>query len=348
MSTGPLDRTSLSKVLEHQGIDPRRVVLPYEMTEEMRYWAREAAGSGSDLDRLISLRDRLLDPNALEVQYTWSYTGTASEVFHNREANCLAFTNLFLGMARYLEIPAYFLAVENVETYRRDGDLVIVSDHVAVGYGESFDVRVFDFSQYPEAPDQRFAKRISDLTAIAMFHSNRGAEALQKDLREEAAAWLRVAVEVDPTLVQAWVNLGVAERRLGFHEAAEAAYLRALEINPRTPSAVQNLASLLRVLDRVQEAESYEAALAEASTQNPYTFLNLGDISLEGGRYEDARRFYRRAVSLSRNAETYAALGYAEAAAGDLRKARKMLRRAQRINASHERVAALKSRLSGS
>ena len=87
----------------------------------------------------------------------------------------------------------FVLAVDNVESFRRQGDLVVVSDHVAVGYGERGQRTIFDFSEEPEE-DPRFVRKISDLTAIAMFYTNRGAEALQAGDVEASLDWLRTAV----------------------------------------------------------------------------------------------------------------------------------------------------------
>ena len=337
----PLDARSLARVLEERGVDPARVVVPYELTAEMEAWAEETvAGRSIAEERLMALSHRLLDPEELPIRYAWGYTGTAAEVFEQRRANCLAFTNLFVGMARHVGLPVYFLAVDNVESFRKEGDLVIVSDHVAVGFGEIGNRKILDFSEERDS-DLRFVRRISDLTAIAMFHSNRGAEALQRGEVDDARRWLRVSVEVDGRLANGWVNLGVAERRLGDHERAEQAYQQALVLDPSVESASQNLASLLRYQGREEEAQAYEEILADAQTRNPFTYLSLGDLSFEKGRFDEAKRFYRRAAGLSQKAEAYAALGQVAAAKGDLRQARRMLRKARKVGLPTPRIEAL-------
>lgn len=322
----------LAQELERRGIDPGKIVLPYQLDEEMRAWAHETASSELQPDeRLKALQERLLDPSQMRLQYVWGYTGTAREVFQSRQANCLAFTNLFLGMAREVGVPAYFLTVENLESFRREGDLVVVSDHIAVGWGGPQNPLIFDFSEFGNQ-DHRRVQRISDFTAIAMFYSNRGAEATQRERIDDALAWLEYAVRLDPELPSAWVNLGVARRRAGDFLGAEAAYKEALAIDPGTHSAYQNLAALLRQQNRIAEAEGYEEELRRSPLRNPYTYLALGDISRQNGRFDDARRFYRRAINLGRqDPETHAALGQLAAATGDLGAARKLLRRAREL-----------------
>lgn len=342
-----MDREQLGAALIARGLDPSRVVLPYAANDEMRDWAVEVVGkSALPEDKLIRIQQGLLDPRQVPVQYEWGYTGTASEVFVTRRANCLAFTNLFVAMARTVGVPVYFLAVGDVENFRREGDLVVVSDHIAVGYGgDSGNQRIFDFSEDPPADYHSFRK-ISDLTAIAMFHSNRGAEALQAGFVENAIEWLEIAVKIDPDMANAWVNLGVALRRHDQLDAAEEAYRKALALDPGVYSAYQNLASLLRMRNRVQEAMAYEETLAKRPYRNPYTYLSLGDISLLGGRFNEAEKLYHKSLRLeAQNAEAYAALGQLAVARKELGKARKMLRKAENIDAENPRVRRLASHL---
>ncbi len=339
----------LKRALRERGLDPEAILVPFEITDEMRLWAHEVAPRVlAPEDRLRRLRDGLFDKDRMELEYTWGFTGTATDVFEQRRANCLAFTNLFVGMARELGVEVYFLGVERVETYRKQGDLVVVSDHVAVGYGDAnvdSDLLIFDFSPYRNE-GYRDVNRLTDLTAIAMFYSNRGAETLQKGRVPEAVNWLKTAVAIDPELTPAWVNLGVVLRRAGDLPGAEDAYKHALEIDPRTYSAYQNLAALLQLQGRRQEAEGFVQALQKTPTRNPYSYLSLGDISLRSGRLEEAKRFYRRAVSVSRDdAEIYAALGQLAAATGDLRMARKMLKKAQQIDQENPRTRQLANTL---
>ncbi len=332
----------LSLILEERGLDPKQVILPYGLTDEMRGWVRDTVPDTINHPaKLEWLRERLLDPKQMKVEYEWGYTGTAIEVFEQRRANCLSFTNLFVGMARELGVPVYFVAVDNTEQFLKVGDLVVVSDHVAVGFGPGLDREIFDFSENP-VEDYRQVRRISDLTAIARYHSNRGAEAIQARDMPGALRWLRTAVLIDPNLSNAWVNLGVVLRRLNEWPEAEAAYRKALEINPSVFSAYHNLASLLRLQKREDEAIAYEVALEKSPNRNPFTYLLLGDISRENGRLAEAERYYRRAVNLGRDkAECFAALGHLALQNGDLKTARRMVRQAVKLDPEEPRTQAL-------
>ncbi len=341
-------RERLGQELHNLGVDPAAVTLPFELTEPMRLWAHEIAPPRlKPQQKLERLAAGLLDSDQLDLEYAWGYTGTAIEVFERQQANCLAFTNLFLGMAREVGVPVVFLAVKNVASYRKTDDLVVVSDHVAVGYRRGVELTVYDFSEEQRDKALEGLRRISDLTAVAMFHSNRGAEALQEGRVEESIAWLETAITLDPELANAWVNLGVGRRRGGDAAGAEQAYKQALEIDPRVYSAYQNLASLLYHAGRTDEARGYEDVLRRAPTRNPFTFLALGDISFDGGRLDEARRFYRRAANLSRGdaADSFAALGEVAAVDGDLRTARRMLRKARKLDFENSRATRLARRI---
>jgi Flp pilus assembly protein TadD len=346
-STG-LVGSDLERSLRERGVDPVTVVIPFEITDEIRAWAHAHVPSGTPKEERL---DRLLAAmiGQMQLKYEAGRTATAREAFEVRRANCLAFTSLFVGMARELGIPAFYLNVEDVERFEKDGDLMVVSGHVSAGYdiGGSR-LKILDFTPAQDRLGYRRVHPITDLRAVAVFYSNRGAEALRAGNAVEALGWLRKGVEIDPEFPGAWVNLGVALRRQGDVAAAESAYRKALEIDPQTSSAYSNLASILRMRGRNAEAEKLLALATHADNRNPFSYIALGDLSLAQGRLQEAQRFYRRALRLHReDAEIYAALGLVALASGDTGEARKWLRRAEARDRDNERVRRLGNRLSG-
>lgn len=348
-SSNPLLMTpdDLARTLASRGVDPQEVILPFALNGEMRAWLETAVPDrGSRVERLEALLLRLGSPEGLYVQYETGYTGTAQEVFETRRANCLSFTQLFVGMARELGMEVYFMAVEDVERYAKEGDLVVISGHVTAGFEAGGERKFLEFNVGPEV-DYRRAYPISDLTAIALFYSNRGAELLQEGRNQEALRWLERAVTLDPELAHGWINVGVARRRNGQLEGAEAAYRRALELDPRASSAYQNLAALLRVRGRPEEAMELLQVAARLGSRNPYNYLNLGDLSLAHGRLAEAERLYRRALRLEpREAEIHAAMGEWALAAGRREDAAHWLRKARKLNPEEPRVQRLERKLS--
>lgn len=348
-SRGPLGPADLEQTLRSRGLDPASVIVPFEITDEMRAWVHAQVSERTvKEERLDLLLAALVAPGRLQLTYEPGHTGTAREVFETRRANCLAFTSLFVGLARELGVPTFYLDVEDIEKFEKDGDLMVVSGHVSAGHDfGGGKVKILDFSP-TQQPVYRRVHRISDLRAVAVFYSNRGAESLRTGHSGEAVTWLRRAVEIDSEFGGAWVNLGVALRREGDVAGAEAAYRKALEVDPSTSSAYSNLASLLRTRGRDSEAAGLLAMATSVDRRNPFSFLALGDLALSQGRLEDARRYYRQALRLNgEDAEAYAALGLVALASGNVGEANKWLQRAEARDRASERVRRLGSRLAG-
>jgi tetratricopeptide (TPR) repeat protein len=88
-------------------------------------------------------------------------------------------------------------------------------------------------------------------------------EALEAGELERAISILEPITESDSGFAAPHINLGMAYRESGRLEEAEAALLRALEVNPRHPVALNEIGIVYRRLGRFGEArESYERALA--------------------------------------------------------------------------------------
>lgn len=346
----PISHPELAREVRARGLDPAEVVVPFAVTDEMRAWVHKTVPDNEGMERKLELLLLgLVTDEGLELEYEAGYTGTAREVFETRRANCLAFTSLFVGLAREVGVPVFYLDVEDIEKFEKEGDLVVVSGHVSAGYGLARDLRVLDFAAdaQPRGTYRR-VHRISDMTALSLYHSNRGAELLRAGKEKEALVWLRKAVALDPEFARPYINLGVALRRSGDNEGAEKAYRKALELDPEAVSAYQNLASLLRGDGRRQEAEELLALAGKVGSRNPFSYLALGDLSFSQRRYEEARRFYRRALRLYRDsAEPYAAMGLVSYATGDTGDAQRWLKKALAIDQENSRVKHLSSRLQG-
>lgn len=314
-----------------------RALVPFALNDEMAVWVHEAVGAAERDKRLDRLVEAVTETSMLGVEYKAGHTGSAVEVFESRIANCLAFTQMFVGMARELDLAAYFVEVSHVENFEREGDLIVISDHVAVGFGPRHAMRLIDFGLREDERGFRVSP-ISDLTATALYYSNRGAEALRAERLDEAVAWLEDAVRIDPELASAWANLGVAQRRSGRTDQAESSYRQALVVDPGLSSALVNLAVLLRLNGRTAEADDLLLMADARRNRNPFTYIALGDLSLRYGRLDEAERFYSRARRLGPDeAAPAAALGEVLLRRGERKAAEKLLRRAQRLEPEGDR-----------
>jgi tetratricopeptide (TPR) repeat protein len=332
----------MEEQMRQRGVDPAEATIPFALTPEMRTWLLDRVGRGGGaVERLGSLLRSLLGKDGVRLVYESGYTGTAEEVFQSGRANCLSFAHLFVGMARELGTDVYFLRVRELESFAKEGDLIVASGHITAGFGPPSDRRILEFTEQPVGP-YRALEEISDLSAVALFHSNRGAELLRQGELAEARRRLEIATRLDPDTADGWVNLGVARRRLGEIAGAETAYRRALEADPTTLAAYQNLGALLQRLGRSREAQDLLALVDRNRNRNPFSYLALGDLSLREGRLVEAERFYRRALWLdSSQAEIHAALGEAALARGGGRDAKKYLRKGAKLDPENPRVVRL-------
>lgn len=337
---------ALEDAIRARGVDPAQIVVPFEINEEMRQWAYQSVPryTGRSTDRLEALLQALLRPDGgINLEYEGRVSRPAPEVFATGKANCLGFTMLFVGLARSVGLDAYFLLVDDLVTAEKEGDLVVLSGHVTAAFGPPSQRIVLDFSVAP-VREYRKVGPIDDLTAIALYYSNRGAEELRAGDLDAAREWLTTATKLAPELDDPWINLGVALRRLGDQAGAERAYRTALEIDPGAGSAYQNLAALLQRQGRIDEADDLLAISKNLNTHNPFNYLALGDLSLRRGQLDEAERFYRRATRIApKEAFGYAALGRLALAQGNEREARSLLRKAKRKNEDDSRVRLLET-----
>ena len=336
----------LQRGLRARGLDPAAVTVPWRLNAEMRQWVHHQVPDNlGNEERLQRLLAALLGSDGLALVYKAGTTSTAQEVFASHQANCLAFTSIFVGMAREVGVPVFYLDVGDLEKFERDGNLVVESGHITAGYGSGSQLRILEFTPIA-TPSYRQLHRISDETAIALYYSNRGAELLRGGDDREALVWLRQAVVIDAELARAWINYGVALRRTGDPAGAEAAYRKALEDDPGSVAAYQNLAALLFVAGRGREAGELMALSGKLDSRNPFNYLALGDVSLGQGRIDEARQFYRKAQHLEgAAADADAALGQLALASGDRREARRWLHKAVSRDSANDRVQRLAAQL---
>jgi tetratricopeptide (TPR) repeat protein len=142
---------------------------------------------------------------------------------------------------------------------------------------------------------------------------------------DEAAAVYRDVLDREAETARAWTNLGNAEGAQGRTAEAEAAYRRALALDPAHRDALNNLAwLLLEEGRRLEEAEELAARAVAAGGPDPHLALDtLARVQAARGRCSEAAESARRAVertppgsaaraeieSLARKAEAACAAG---------------------------------------
>jgi tetratricopeptide (TPR) repeat protein len=144
----------------------------------------------------------------------------------------------------------------------------------------------------------------------AVTETNLGT-ALQADHRiDDAIAYYRHALAMQPDYAPAYNNLGTALREQNRLDEARSSYQQALELQPEFATAHYNLANvLLDKGDAVGAIDHYELAIRkEPASADVHS--NLGMALALTGRIDDALREFRLAVDLDRaSAKAYRNLG---------------------------------------
>lgn len=256
-------------------------------------------------------------------------TRTAPGTFHDRQGNCLSFTILFVTLARAINLPAQYQSVVVPPTWSNDGQVVVanhVNTAVTTGRGEE---TVVDFNIRPYQSEHR-SRRVNDSYALGLFYTNLGAEAMLRNDHAAALVYLREAARVRPDIAGVWVNLGVLYARHGQYEHAEAAYLRALDVDNDEPSALTNLSLVYQALGEQELAAEYLRRVQSYRERNPYYHFASATKAYEEQRFDAALASVRKALRLKPDEDAFYVLrGQVETALGRSRDATASFERAR-------------------
>jgi tetratricopeptide (TPR) repeat protein len=187
-----------------------------------------------------------------------------------------------------------------------DGERVIVRDGAAVWNPESgqslFDFSVDEIAEKTKpialaAVREAKARAEDDLDAEAWFEL---AADLELSDPSEAKAAYEKSIALDPSHVDARVNLGRLLHEEGAPAAAEKQYRAALTADPGHPVAAFNLGVALDDLGRTAEAAAAYRRAIELDPDNPDAHYNLAGILERSGDKAGAVRHLTRYRALTR------------------------------------------------
>ena len=327
-----------------RGVDLREVPDPLAVSPEIRKIADDLAGLGTTPERLRHLQSSLFRDETFPFRYEHRETFTASEAFARREGNCLSFTNLFVAMGRSLGLPVTTALVKRTQASEKDGDLIIVNNHVVAALQYGADWEYFDFDRRPHERATT-VQPLDDLWITALYLNNRGADELRLGHPDIALRFFGYATRLAPTFAPTWGNVGVARRRLGDIQGALDAYSHALTISADDPTILGNLASLYRSLGKDEEADTALKAI-KIGHATPHTLIVRGDLELAQGRLRGAVRLYKLACRLGPAlADPWVALARAEIARGNPGRALSDVKRALKLEPENGDAILIEKRL---
>jgi Flp pilus assembly protein TadD len=302
------------------------------LDERMRRFVASELTATSDAARLAQLVGAVIRNPSFHVDYG-DQTRTAIETFETLRGNCLAFTNLFVALAREAGLEIAYQEVDVPPTWSLRGDTFVVSRHInAIASVSGQPEYVVDFNM-PEFRAAYPRRAISDQRAAAHYYSNLGVERMQAGEPEAALAYFQKSLAMDHTLPQAWINLGVWHRRRGDFARAEASYVEALRLAPRDYVAMNNLASLHAQADRPDLSRLFAERIKQHRARNPYFKYAEAEAAFRRGDYRLAQRRVREAIRGNDvDATFFSLLGRTQRQLGDDAAARQAFARALEIS----------------
>jgi tetratricopeptide (TPR) repeat protein len=258
--------------------------------------------------RLRRLWNAMIDGGIVNVSYARLQTRTAAGTFEYRSGNCLAYTNLFVALARASGLDVRYQIVAMPPAWTATERIIALETHInAVVRFRDQNRAVIDFNQIAFDADQP-ARIVDDRYAFALFYNNLAVEALSRGDDALAASRFRNAIRMSADVAEAWVNLGVLHARLGDAARAAAAYARALSIDPGNQSALSNLASLYRSQGQLDEAGTIDALIRRHQQRNPYYHFAQAQHSRAEGDTQAAIRSVQKAIRIKGDEPRFYAL----------------------------------------
>lgn len=255
-------------------------------------------------ERLQRLTAMIFDQQGLNLQYDVQANTTLTGTWQQRRANCLAFTLLFVTLARQAGIQARVQEVDQVVSWFQDAGVVYSVGHVNAGVMVNGRHGTADLDRNV-LYGRRGPQPISDARALAHFYNNRGAQRMEAGDSESARRYYAAALAQDGSFVPAWNNLGVLDTRLGHPAQARAHFDTALRLAPDNAAALANASALLQRTGYARQAAVLQQRLQRVRRSDPFVQYLLGAQAERGSDLSGAIHYYRRAIRLYDSAHPF-------------------------------------------
>jgi Flp pilus assembly protein TadD len=298
------------------------------MIEFLDRWIDRYQGDNPKLRRLLYA---VMGDGTFNLIYD-DTTRTAQETFFDQRGNCLSFTNMFIAMSRYVDLDAKFQEVIVPPDWSVVGQTFILNKHVNVHVAMDLGVdKLVDFNMadFRISYDRQI---VSDSRGHAHYFNNIGVERMLDGDAPLALAYFHESIRRGKAFSPAWVNLGILYNREGYPNYAEAAYLKALDVDGSSLVAMSNLASLYEQEGRGELAAQYQSKVQSHRMQNPYYRYQLARLAFDNGDYTTAIDHLKFAVRKNRNDDSfYFLMSLSYLNSSDKKEARHWMKKAEEV-----------------
>jgi len=293
-------------------------------------------------------RLRGMPPNQRIVTYLRRYvedirfentTLDAATTIDRLTGNCMSLALVTTALAEHAGVEIGWQLAYTDPVFSSQGTVIYSANHIQTrlyeeqlqSAGYSFQVgRGYLLLDYFNNTLPDHGRQLRRHEMIALVYQNLGVEALGAGRLADAFWLLRAGLQHDRENPNLYNALGVAHRRAGDAETAEALYRFTLDHFGEQLLTLRNYRALLRQQRRDEEADRLQARIDALRDPDPYPMILRGDRAARAGRYGRALEHYRDAENIApylheiylKRAQVYLDLG-------DHRRAKKELRRAR-------------------
>ena len=186
---------------------------------------------------------------------------------------------------------------------------ITASKDGATGFANNVEISLGSASKVPDivisrggaASPAEEAARAKEAAALKTLLAEVNAALTANDM-DTAAVKLNEAVEKIPTCAECFVQLGDIHARRKQNDEAEAAYKKAIDVNPKSAAAYDGLAALYNTTGRLELAGDAAAKAMEihgaSGGGDATSAYNAGAIMMNSGKVAEAKAQFQRAIQL--------------------------------------------------
>jgi tetratricopeptide (TPR) repeat protein len=158
-------------------------------------------------------------------------------------------------------------------------------------------LRLFDRNKTGAPPaEDPLLSEVRALNRSAIFQVQMGIDLERQGKRQESLAAHEKALEIDPHLVQAHINLIKLYGELGQFEKAEQHYRAAVQLDPGSADSYYNYGVLLLGSEKYQQAEDAFRKTIDINPYNADAHNNLGYLLERKSLFSEAATEYQKAI----------------------------------------------------
>jgi tetratricopeptide (TPR) repeat protein len=249
---------------------------------------------GTPTDRMRRLT-RYLNDRGFDYQANRSLT--ANEAYGARQGDCMAYTNLYLGLARNLRVPAFFVHISEARNYYEKDGLYFVSSHMAVGCALQQYTVIVDFTEQKSEYTLALYDAVDDATAAGLFYNNVAVDHLLAGDIVYSERLLTYLLQTLPHLKEAQNNLAVILMRQGRFQEALAVLQDAVTRHPEYQPLYTNAVQAAKGSGQQELAKLLEAQGERFLRRDPFFIFNRGIALYERKDFDGARAEFHKVLS---------------------------------------------------